>query len=86
MIGGIETVTWVVAGMLAFFMFRRSGQQGVQGISANRALFAYRQVRPVDTVIVRALMEGLLMLLISLCVLAGAGLIGYTVLLMIRCG
>ncbi len=79
-IGGIETETWVITGMLAFFMFRRTGQQGVHGISANRALFSYRQVRPVDTVIVRALMEGLLMLLISLCVLAGAGLIGYTVM------
>lgn len=79
-IGGVDTGTWVITGMLAFFMFRRTGQQGVQGISANRALFTYRQVRPVDTVIVRAVMEGLLMLLISLCVLAAAGLIGYEML------
>jgi len=79
-VGGIDSGMWIIIGMLAFFMFRRCAQQGLEGIKANRALFAYRQVRPVDTVIVRAVMEGLLMLIISLVILALAALLGYAVL------
>lgn len=79
-VGGIDSGMWIIIGMLAFFMFRRSAQQGLEGIKANRALFAYRQVRPVDTVIVRAVMEGLLMLIIALVILAIAALLGYTIL------
>lgn len=70
-IGGIDTVIWIVAGMLPFFAFRRTTVQCLNAISANRALFAYRQVKPIDTVLVRAVVEGFLMLLVSIILLAG---------------
>lgn len=78
-IGGIDVVLWIIVGFLAFFVFRRSATQGVNGINANRALFTYRQVRPVDTILVRSALEGLIMILITLIVLAGAGLLGKSV-------
>lgn len=78
--GGIDIVLWIIVGFLAFFVFRRSATQGVNGINANRALFTYRQVRPFDTVFVRAALEGAIMILITLIVLAGAGILGRTVL------
>lgn len=78
-IGGIDIVLWIIVGFLAFFFFRRSATQGLQGINANRALFTYRQVRPVDTVLVRSALEGLIMILILLIVMAGAGLVGKSV-------
>ena len=40
-------------GMLAYFMFQRTATQVMNAISANQALFAYRQVKPADTVLVR---------------------------------
>ena len=78
-VGGIETSLWVVLGFMGFFMFRRPGTQGANSISANRSLFAYRQVKPVDTVLVRCTLEGLLMLCILVFVLMIAGLWGLSV-------
>lgn len=79
-IGGIDTPVWLMVGMLAFFMFRRTAQQGKNAISANRSLFAYRQVKPVDTVLVRAGLEGFLMTLIALIVFGIAALFGFSLL------
>lgn len=78
-IGGIDTAMWVIMGLLAFFMFRRTAMQAKNAIGANGALFAYRQVKPVDTVLVRAWLEGVLMTVVSAVLLAGAGLLGHII-------
>lgn len=65
-VAGMDAYVWIASAMIAFFMFRRSGKQGMDAIGANRSMFAYRQVRPVDTVLVRAALEAFLMLLISI--------------------
>jgi capsular polysaccharide transport system permease protein len=79
-LGGVDTVIWLITGMCAFFLFRRVASQGQNALSANQALFAYRQVKPVDTVIVRAVLEGVLMLLVATILLAAAALFGHDVL------
>jgi len=79
-IGGMETSVWIMVGMLAFFLFRRTWVQAMNAVSANRALFAYRQVKPVDTVLVRSFVEGFLMLLVSAILFTAAGLSGLEVL------
>lgn len=79
-VGGIDTVSWLIAGMMSFFMFKRAGTQARNALSANLTLFAYRQVRPVDTVLVRAVLEGFLMTLITLIVSAGALLFSANIL------
>lgn len=75
-IGGIDAMAWLMVGMLAFFVFRRTATQGMNAIDANRALFTYRQVRPVDTVIVRAMLEGFLMSIVAFLLFAGAAVLG----------
>lgn len=75
-VGGIETPLWLMVGLLAFFMFKRTGLQAMNAVGANQALFAYRQVKPVDTVLTRAALEGFLMLLVAVILFAGAGLFG----------
>lgn len=75
-IGGMDTVLWLISGLLAFFLFRRAAIQGQGAVGVNRALYSYRQVKPVDTVLVRCFLEGLLMLLIGSIVVVGAGLWG----------
>ena len=79
-IGGIDTGIWIMSGMLAFFMFRRTGIQVMNGVDANMTLFAYRQVKPVDAVLVRGGLEGFLMVIVSAILLAGAALFGYPVI------
>lgn len=74
-VAGMDTYLWVVVGLVTFFLFRRSAMQGMHGIDSNKAMFAYRQVKPVDTVFVRAALETFIMLLIGLFTLGGLWLI-----------
>lgn len=78
-IGGIDTAIWIIAGLLGFFMFRRTGTQVMNAVGANQALLVYRQVKPVDTVLVRGGLEGFLMIIIISILLAGAALFGHSV-------
>jgi capsular polysaccharide transport system permease protein len=73
---GVHAGMFIMTGLLGFFMIRNTALRSMEAIKANSALFAYRQVKPVDTVIVRAGLEGFLGLLIALILLAGAGLYG----------
>jgi capsular polysaccharide transport system permease protein len=79
-VGGIDTAVWLIVGMLAFFMFRRTAAQLMNGIAANQALFTYRQVKPVDTLLVRGALEAFLMIIVTVILLAGAALFGHSVL------
>jgi len=63
---GMDPFLWIVVGLASFFIFRRAAVQAMWAIDDNQAMFVYRQVRPVDTVFVRAALEGFLNLLIGL--------------------
>lgn len=76
--GGIDIVIWLLAGLLSFFMFKRTSGQSMNALGPNKALFVYRQIRPVDTVLVRAGLEGFLMILLVLLVFSGAGFFGFS--------
>lgn len=78
-IGGIESGVWIMVGLLGFFMFRRTMSISMGAVAMAKPLFTYRQVKPVDAVLVRAVMEGLLMLFISALILMLAGLMGFKV-------
>jgi len=76
-IAGVNYVMYLITGMLPFFMFRNVAMRLMDGIDANRALFGYRQVKPIDTLISRAMLEvGIysVVYLIALGLLAGLGL------------
>lgn len=74
-IGGVDVGVWIMVGMLAFFAFRRTGTQVGNAISANRSLFTYRQVKPIDAALVRGGLEGFLIILITFILLIGMGLL-----------
>lgn len=76
-IGGIETALWLMIGMTAFFTFNRTASQSMNAVNSNQALFYYRQVLPVDSVIVRATLEGFLMAILSVLLVALAMLLGF---------
>lgn len=78
-IGGIDTIVWLMAGIVAFFGFRRTAVQCMHAINANRALFTYRQVKPIDTVLVRAGVEGFLAVLGAVALAAIVALFGHDV-------
>jgi capsular polysaccharide transport system permease protein len=57
---GAEFVPWMIVGLFGFFLFRENMMRSIGAIDANKGLFAYRQVKPIDPVIVRCYLEGLL--------------------------
>lgn len=79
-IGGIEIVPWLVIGLVGFFTFRRTANQMSGAIDANRALFTYRQVIPFDTVMIRGILEGLIMLATLAVATTGLALFGTDVM------
>lgn len=68
---GVDFVSWLLMGIMAFFLFRDTLTRSMNGIASSTALFAYRQVLPVDTVLVRGALEGILRT-VTLLTLSGA--------------
>lgn len=59
-IAGAGFIEWMIVGLFGFFLFRENMMQSMGAIAANKGLFAYRQVKPIDPVLVRCYMEGIL--------------------------
>jgi capsular polysaccharide transport system permease protein len=79
-VSGADVVIWLLVGITGFFTARNIFSRAIEAINANRALFSYRQILPVDTVLVRAALEAFLGLIIALLLLGGFGLAGYDVI------
>lgn len=79
-VGGIDTVVWLISGILGFAAFRRTGTQVMNAIGGNRALFVYRQVKVVDALLVRGALEGFLVAITATILLSGAALLGHSTL------
>lgn len=79
-IGGLDTLIWLLAGMLPFILFRRTATQTSIAVDANQALFTYRQVKPVDTIFVRAGLELFILSLVGCILFFGVTLIGHGVI------
>lgn len=79
-IGGIDTLIWLVIGLQGFFLFRRTSNQMAGAIDSNRALFSYRQVLPIDTVLMRGVLEAVLMIMVIFVIFAGLAMMGHQVI------
>ncbi|UTV88890.1 ABC transporter permease [Cobetia amphilecti] len=69
-------IPWMIVGMMGFFLVRQGLTQGIGAIDANRALFAYRQVHPIDGVLIRNILDALLRTLVFLLFMLGFLLLG----------
>lgn len=76
MIVGVEAGLFITTGVLGYLMVQHTAMRSKEAITANTALFTYRQVRPVDTVLVRAGLEAMLVLGSGIFLLAGLTLWG----------
>jgi capsular polysaccharide transport system permease protein len=71
-VGGMAINMWIIAGFIGFLLWRRTWTQVLHGIDCNRPFFAYRQVKPFDVAIVRAVLELFLMVPISVVIMSMA--------------
>ncbi|RQH10070.1 ABC transporter permease [Paraburkholderia dinghuensis] len=69
-VGGMAINMWIIAGFIGFLLWRRTWTQVLHGIDCNKAFFAYRQVKPFDVAIVRAVLELFLMVPIAIIIVA----------------
>lgn len=80
MISGVDGGLFITTGLLGYLITQHTAMRSKEAINANAALFTYRQVLPVDTVLVRAALEAVLLCISSLFLLTGLGLLGYDVI------
>ncbi|SEG55148.1 ABC transporter permease [Marinobacterium lutimaris] len=59
-IDGAELIPWMITGLFGFYLVRENMMRPIGAIDANKGLFSYRQVKPIDPVFVRCYLEGLL--------------------------
>lgn len=69
---GVPFPIFFATGILAFFLFRKIVMTSQKSISVNLSLFGYRQVKPFDAILVRAFIEGAI-LVTTVLVLAWLG-------------
>jgi capsular polysaccharide transport system permease protein len=67
-----DYAVFITVGFIAYNLFRHIVNSSMSAFKSNKALFAYKQVKPIDTLIARLLVEIMIMGVISL-VFIGAG-------------
>ncbi|MDN5850291.1 MAG: ABC transporter permease [Nitrococcus sp.] len=80
LVTGAEFIPWLIIGLTGFFLFREGVLRSIGAVDANQGLFAYRQVKPVDPVLVRNTLEGILKTIVLVLLILGASLLGHDIL------
>lgn len=76
-VAGVEMVPWMIIGLTAFFMFRDGMTRAMGAVNTNKGLFAYRQVKPIDTVLVRVFVEAVVHLTVIFLFIITLMLLGF---------
>jgi capsular polysaccharide transport system permease protein len=76
---GIDFPVFLVTGVVPFLMFKNIALRVMDGAEANRALFIYRQIKPMDAFIARALLDAFLAMVVYAVLLIGMTWIGMDV-------
>lgn len=73
---GPELPLFLASGIIPFLLFKNICLKGMEAVTANKALFAYRQIKPFDTIVARAIVECALMACVYIVIMFGLGLWG----------
>ncbi|MDQ6212211.1 MULTISPECIES: ABC transporter permease [Achromobacter] len=79
---GLDFPVYLITGIVPFLMFKNIMLKGMEAVNANKALFAYKQIKPYDTIVARTIVEFTLMACVYGVIMLGLGLWGrYDVLM-----
>jgi len=73
----VDYPLFLAAGIIPFFMFRHTVSQVMNSIEANRGLFAYQPVKPIDAMISRWILEGVIFVFLWVIVFSILHFIGF---------
>lgn len=76
-VSGVDGAMFIMTGIMAYQVIKNTASRCTEAVGSNTALYAYRQVKPVDAVLVRAFLEGMLAMTSALLILCGAQFLGY---------
>jgi capsular polysaccharide transport system permease protein len=72
---GMSAFEFLVTGIVPFVLFRHASTSTLAAISANKGLLFYPQIRPLDLVLARALLETATHILVFALLMGGAALV-----------
>ncbi|MDK9687571.1 ABC transporter permease [Halomonas sp. LC1] len=75
LIANADFIPWMIVGMMGFFLVREGMLRGMGAIDANSSLFTYRQVQPIDPVLVRNFLEGMIRAFVFIIFIVGGSLL-----------
>ena len=78
-IAGVPVALFLISGILPFKLFSKLLTQLTSAVKANKALFAYRQVTPIDPIIARLIIEVVTFIVVYILLLAGLAWCGMDV-------
>jgi capsular polysaccharide transport system permease protein len=78
-VNGVPVALFLISGIMPFKAFSKTLTQLSAGISANKSLFAYRQVSPIDPIITRLIIEVSTFFIVYLIILAVMYWLGFDV-------
>lgn len=75
----MDYALFLVAGIVPWMLFAGAATRALGAVEANRGLFNYRPVLPIDAVIARTLLEGILYFVVFIVFLTGLYWFGYPI-------
>lgn len=76
---GMEYPIYLITGLVPFLLFRNNAQRLIDAVSANRGLFAYKQIKPFDAFVARSIVETAIQIAVYGLLLLGFGWAGFDV-------
>lgn len=76
---GIDYPIFIMTGIIPWLLFNNIVNRSMAAFEANRGLFNYRQVKPIDTILSRVLVECLIYFVVLLCFMALGNALGFRV-------
>lgn len=72
----ISFPVFLINGIIPYFIFSNISNRSIGAIEANKGLFNYRPVRPIDTILARALLETVIYVFVYILLMSIVGLLG----------
>lgn len=72
----ISFPVFLINGIIPYFIFSNISNRSIGAIEANKGLFNYRPVKPIDTILARALLESVIYAAVYILLMSVVGLLG----------
>lgn len=76
---GLEFVLIFSSGIISYFMFSNISNRSMNSVESNYGLFSYRQVKPMDTIYSRVILELLIYSTVLFLFMSGLNYMGYDI-------